>query len=49
MSFATARETPVERALRNIHAIVFGLQSVRPFYEAAGRVFLGGAPQLPGF
>ena len=39
----------VERALRNIHAIVFGLQSVRPFSEAAGRVFLGGEPQLPVF
>jgi hypothetical protein len=40
---------PVERALRNIHAIVFDLQSVRPFSEAAGRVFLGGEPQLPVF
>jgi alkylation response protein AidB-like acyl-CoA dehydrogenase len=40
---------PVERALRNIHAIVFGLQSARPFYEAAGRVYLGGEPQLPVF
>jgi hypothetical protein len=40
---------PVERALRNIHAIVFGLQSVRPFYDAAGQVFLGGEPQLPVF
>ncbi len=40
---------PVERALRNIHAIVFGLQSVRPCYDAAGRVFLGGEPQLPVF
>ena len=40
---------PVERALRNIHAIVFDLQSVRPFYDAAGRVFRGGEPQLPVF
>jgi len=40
---------PVERALRNIHAIVFGLQSVRPLYDAAGRVLLGGEPLLPVF
>lgn len=39
----------VERALRNIHAIVFGLQSVRPLYDAAGRVLLGGEPLLPVF
>jgi hypothetical protein len=39
----------VERALRNIHTIVFDLLSVRPFYEAAGRVFCGGEPQLPVF
>jgi hypothetical protein len=40
---------PVERALRNIHAIVFGLQSVRPLFDAAGRVLLGGEPLPPGF
>jgi len=33
--------------LRNIHAIVFDLPSVRLFDEATGRVFLGGEPQLP--
>ncbi len=46
---AVLQGNPVERALHNIHAIVFDLQSVRPFYEAAGRVFLGGQPQLSVF
>lgn len=40
---------PVERALRNIHAIVFGAQALRPLYDAAGRVLLGGEPLLPVF
>ncbi|MGH7962146.1 MAG: acyl-CoA dehydrogenase family protein [Candidatus Binatia bacterium] len=40
---------PVERALRNIHAIVFGAQAIRLLYDAAGRVLLGGEPQLPVF
>ncbi|MGH7966602.1 MAG: hypothetical protein ACRERD_33030 [Candidatus Binatia bacterium] len=40
---------PVERALRNIHAIMFGAQVLRPLYDAAGRVLLGGEPLLPVF
>jgi hypothetical protein len=46
---AVLQGNPVERALRNIHAIVFDLPSVRPVSEAAGRVFLGGEPQLSMF
>ena len=46
---AFVQGNPVERALRNSHAIVFGIQSVRYQYDAAGRVLLGGEPLLPGF
>ena len=46
---AFLRGNPVVRALRTIHALVFDLQSVRPFSEAAGRVFRGSEPQLPVF
>jgi alkylation response protein AidB-like acyl-CoA dehydrogenase len=40
---------PVERALRNLHAIAFGLESARPFQHSAGRVLLGGEPLDPSF
>ncbi|MGH7964608.1 MAG: acyl-CoA dehydrogenase family protein [Candidatus Binatia bacterium] len=40
---------PVERALRNIHALVLGIQPIRVLYDAAGRVLLGGEPLIPGF
>jgi alkylation response protein AidB-like acyl-CoA dehydrogenase len=40
---------PVERALRNIHAIVFGFESGRNLQHAAGRVLLGGEPLDPSF
>lgn len=39
----------VERALRNLHAIVFGVEIGRPFHHAAGRVLLGGEPLDPAF
>jgi hypothetical protein len=40
---------PVERALRNLHAIAFALESARPFHHSAGRVLLGGEPLDPSF
>jgi alkylation response protein AidB-like acyl-CoA dehydrogenase len=40
---------PVERALRNLHAIVFGFEAGRPFQHSAGRVLMGGAPYAPIF
>lgn len=40
---------PVERALRNLHAIAFGIDSVRPLLQSAGRVVLGGDPTHPAF
>lgn len=40
---------PVERALRNLHAIAFSLQFLRPLYDDAGRVYLGGKPLVPVF
>lgn len=40
---------PVERALRNLHAIVFGVETARPAHHAAGRVLLGGEPLDPSF
>jgi indole-3-acetate monooxygenase len=38
---------PVERALRNLHAIVFGLEAGRPLQHSAGRVLMGGEPYDP--
>jgi alkylation response protein AidB-like acyl-CoA dehydrogenase len=35
---------PVERALRNLHAIVFGAEAARTLQHSAGRVLMGGAP-----
>ena len=40
---------PVERALRNLHAISFGSEVARPFQHDAGRVLLGGEPTHPAF
>lgn len=40
---------PVERALRNLHAIAFGAEVTRPFQHSAGRVLMGGAPAVPVF
>jgi hypothetical protein len=39
----------VERALRNVHAIVFGVELARPIHHAADRVLLGGEPLDPAF
>jgi alkylation response protein AidB-like acyl-CoA dehydrogenase len=40
---------PVERALRNIHPIVFGLEGGRGLQHSAGRVMMGGEPLVPSF
>jgi len=40
---------PVERALRNIHAIAFGVESARGHRQSAGRVMLGGESLEPLF
>ena len=40
---------PVERALRNLHAIAFGYESSRGIQHSAGRVLLGGEPLDPMF
>lgn len=40
---------PVERALRNLHAIAFGYESSRAIQHSAGRVLLGGEPLDPMF
>ena len=40
---------PLERALRNLHAIAFGYESSRGLQHSAGRVLLGGEPLDPLF
>lgn len=40
---------PVERALRNLHAIGFGLEAGRLFQHSAGRVLMGGEPLVSVF
>jgi alkylation response protein AidB-like acyl-CoA dehydrogenase len=40
---------PVERALRNIHAIAFGVEATRIRQHSAGRVLMGGEPYDPVF
>lgn len=40
---------PVERALRNIHAMAFTLENGRNLHHDAGRVLMGGQPTEPGF
>jgi alkylation response protein AidB-like acyl-CoA dehydrogenase len=40
---------PVERALRNLHAIAFSVEPARPLHHSAGRVLLGGEPLDPSF
>ena len=40
---------PVERALRNLHAIGFGLEAGRMFQHSAGRVLMGGEPLVSAF
>jgi indole-3-acetate monooxygenase len=46
---AFVQGNPVERALRNLHAIVFGVEIGRFIHHAAGRVLLGGEPLDPTF
>ncbi len=43
------RGNPLERALRNLHAIAFGYESSRGIQHSAGRVLLGGEPLDPLF
>lgn len=40
---------PVERALRNLHAIAFGMETARGHHHSAGRVLMGGEPLEPLF
>ena len=40
---------PMERALRNLHALSMGSEAARPFQHDAGRVLLGGEPTHPAF
>lgn len=40
---------PLERALRNLHAVAFGYESSRGLQHSAGRVLLGGEPLDPLF
>ncbi len=46
---ASIQGHPLERALRNIHAVEFGLNAARYLYHSAGRVLLGGEPTHPAF
>ncbi|NOT53609.1 MAG: hypothetical protein HOP18_03295 [Deltaproteobacteria bacterium] len=46
---AFVQGNPIERALRNLHAIVFGVEIGRFIHHAAGRVLLGGEPLDPTF
>lgn len=40
---------PLEIALRNIHAVSYGTEVLRPFQYGAARVALGHEPGVPGF
>ncbi len=40
---------PVERAMRNLHAIHLGINGIRALLESSGSVGLGGAPTHPAF
>jgi hypothetical protein len=40
---------PVERALRNLHAISFGAEVTRHLQHSARRVLMGGTPAVPVF
>lgn len=41
---AFVQGNPVERALRNIHAMTFTLENIRNLHHDAGRVLMGGNP-----
>lgn len=40
---------PLERALRDIHAVAYALETLRPLQHDAGRIALGLDPVLPGY
>jgi indole-3-acetate monooxygenase len=44
---AFLRGHPLERALRDIHAVAYGLDTLRPLQHAAGRAALGLDPGIP--
>ena len=46
---AFMKNHPLERALRNQHALAFAYEAVRSFQHSAGRVLLGGEPLTPVF
>lgn len=43
------RGHPLERALRDIHAVSYGLEPLRLFQHSAGLVRLDHPPEAPGF
>ena len=46
---AFMKDHPLERALRNTHALAFAQDTVRSMQQSAGRVLLGGDPLDPSF
>ena len=46
---AFMKDHPLERALRNIHALAFAQDTIRSMQQSAGRVLLGGEPYDPVF
>lgn len=40
---------PLERALRDIHAVAYGLETLRPLQHDAGRIAINADPLTPGF
>ncbi len=40
---------PLERAMRDIHAVDYGLETLQPLHHDSGRVPIGLDPQSPGF
>ena len=46
---AFMKNHPLERALRNLHALAFANDTIRSFHHSAGRVLLGGEPYDPLF
>lgn len=48
-SAAFFRGHPLERAMRDIHAIAYGFEPLRPFEHSAGLTCMGHRPIAPGF
>ena len=46
---AFMKNHPLERALRNLHAMAYAYDAVRSLQHSAGRVLLGGVPLDPMF